>query len=95
MIVKVTHDGVDLEVGLNDYTAIDASDCRRATGRSVAQIMGSAGGGDLDLDVTATVLWLARRRNGEPDVSWTDVAATVSGKRPVRLDVVEEPDPEG
>lgn len=73
--VRVEDDVYTLDLGA--CTALDASACRRATGMSLQSLL-SAAATDPDLDVVAAAIWLARRQDGEPTVSFEEVASELS-----------------
>lgn len=97
MSLYVEHDGRKIPVRLEDCNAIEARDVRKATGVSLQQIMAVARDGSVDLEVVATLVWLARRHDGEKSLSWEDVAESISISNPAKVgvdDVEADPDPE-
>lgn len=75
--IAVRVDDETYEVDFKDCTALDASQCRQATGLSLAGLL-QAASEDPDLDIVAAVIWLAKRQNGQPDASYHQVASELS-----------------
>ena len=69
-------DGVRYEFRHTEVSAVDTGELRRATGMSFRKLMESAKS-DADIDVIAALVWLSRRQNGEPDVAYDTVAASI------------------
>ncbi len=60
----------------SEITAKMAGQLRRESGLSVVGVM-EAAGSDPDLDVIASIVWLARHQAGET-VSWDEVASAIT-----------------
>lgn len=76
-------------------TAVDIGDLRRATGGNMGALLKSVVESP-DLDTVAAIMWLARRQNGEPRLSYDDVAAEVDGAVYEQMSAgVEEDEAEG
>jgi hypothetical protein len=61
---------------LADATAIDARDCRRATGLGLPSLLASAAE-NPDIDIVAAIVWLARRQAGDRAVTFERVAKDI------------------
>lgn len=66
-------EGTVHRVWLNRLTGLDVAAIRKATGHSVNALMLMA----FDADVLAAWTWIARRQNGEPRLTFEEVAETV------------------
>lgn len=86
-IVRITVDSDTYDVDLSDLTGIDAKDFRRAVGIPLAAVLTEKT--ELDLDVVAGLVWLARRRN-EPSLTFEKVAAGINFLSDLDIDQVEE-----
>lgn len=90
--VKITVDGVAHILDYSELTAIDSKDFRREVGIPLASVLTDKE--DVDLDVIAGLIWLARRKN-EPGLTYETVARSVTLTSDVGLvDAEEEPAPE-
>ncbi len=75
--VEIALNGKTYKLAMSDCTALDAKDCRRQTGMSLNTIFGSASG-ESDLDSIAAMVWLARRHDGERELTYDDVASEIT-----------------
>lgn len=96
MELVVQHNGQEHRLRLEDCTARDATECRRATGLSLSGLF-SAARDDFDIDVLAAVVWLSRRHAGEA-VSYEQVADGIKYSDDIDVsqgdDEEEDTDPE-
>lgn len=80
-------DGTKYPFRLQEVTARDTGDLRRATGMSVRAVI-VAMAEDPDIDVIAALVFLSKRQNGEPKVVYADVAAEIGYE--TTLDLVSD-----
>lgn len=83
--VAWTFEGRNYRITEKDLTAVEARMYRREMGES---FMRTIQGGDLDVDVIATLMWLMDRRD-DPSLAWEDVAAEVNYANIAQLDLDE------
>ena len=62
--------GEPLTVSMDDFGPRDSLEVRKATGLALAQLFER---GTFDMDTTAVLWWIARRRNGEDNLTFDDV----------------------
>lgn len=85
-------DGKRYDITVDDLTAADAGDFRRAVGMPLSSVFANAG--MVDVDVLAGLVWLARRRQ-QKGLSYHSVAETLTygNVQPVLEDAPAEEDP--
>lgn len=93
-------EGIRLKVGDNvyeitagDLTALDSRALRQQVGMSFPSLMAQAEN-DFDIDTLAALIWLARRVNGERDLSFEEVAGEVGYADLEGLDFDAAPEPD-
>lgn len=69
-------DGVKYPFRLAEVTARDSGALRKACGISLRAAV-AALKDDPDIDIIAALVWLSRRQNGEPNVSYDEVAEAI------------------
>jgi hypothetical protein len=74
--VTLIVEGTKYTVRLDDITARDTGDLRRETGSSLKSVIKSMSA-DMDIDTLAALVWLSRRQNGEPNLSYNAVAESI------------------
>lgn len=74
--VAITVDGVKYVVREGDLSAADVAAMRREVGLSFMGVL-KAAKADPDVDIIAAVVWLARRVEGERDLTFVEVAETI------------------
>lgn len=74
--LRVEAFGQMYELKPDEVTAEDAKAFRRFVGVPLMSVMG--GSQDMDLDVVAGIIWLARVKNGEPGVTYQSVASRLT-----------------
>lgn len=84
-IITVTVAGRAYTVCEGDVCAADVIALRRATGHSFRGLL-SLLNDDMDIDVLASVVWLARRAEGERSLTFDEVASQITYE-----DIDEEP----
>ncbi len=90
--IEFHYDGKDYQISPGDLTAVEARDYRRTMGESLARTMT---GGDIDIDVIATLVWLVDRRTN-PGISWESIADRMTYDAMTDVEIDEgEPDPSG
>jgi hypothetical protein len=75
--IVVVVDGVRYPLAFDAISAKVAGDCRRACGMSPRQLV-DALQQSPDIDLVAALMWLSRRQNGEPGVSYDDIAQALT-----------------
>jgi len=73
--IRISVDGQHYTFRPGDVTALDAQALRRATGMSMRGLWDAAQN-DPDIDVIASLVWLARRAK-EPSLSYETVAKAI------------------
>ena len=68
--LRVGYDGRSWLLRFSEVTPRDVADLRKSTGMSVQGVVAAASGGDLDLDIAAALIFLARRQSGEPRITF-------------------------
>ena len=68
--IITVRDGEPLTISLDDFGPRDSLDVRKATGLALAQLFEQ---GTFDMDTTAVLWWMARRRNGEEKLTFEEV----------------------
>jgi len=68
--VTISQGGRTLSFSLGDLGPRDDLACRKATGWNVAELLNAEQVGGLEL---LAIWWLARRQNGEPDLTFDEV----------------------
>lgn len=92
-IVRVSLDGNTYDIDFSDLTAVDAGLFRTHVGFALAAVLN--GTKDGDIDAIAGLVWLYRRKHGEPHLQFGDVAKTINFMSDLGYEPVEvEPDPE-
>lgn len=81
----ISLNGKTYTLKFGDLTSLDTMALRRATGMSLRALM-QAATEDMDLDIVAAIVWLARRTHGERTLTFDAVAAEIGYD--VDLDVV-------
>lgn len=67
---KITVRGGDpLTISMDDFGPRDSLEVRKATGLALAKLFE---GGSFDMDTTAVLWWMARRRNGEDSLTFEE-----------------------
>ena len=66
----VGFDGRTWALRVSEVTPRDVADLRKASGLSLRAVMAAAADGDLDLDIGAALVFLARRQSGEPRITF-------------------------
>jgi hypothetical protein len=74
--LTITVDGEVYSLVLKDMTALDVRALRAETGYSYNALARQAAA-DMDIDLLAAVVWMARRINGERDLTYDEVAAGI------------------
>lgn len=76
----IRYDGHYYPIWYDDLSAYDARAYRTATGGSISVLLGTfaRATGDPDLDTLAALVWLGRRQNGEPDLSFAAVEPEIT-----------------
>lgn len=74
-VLRVTVDDKQYDIDFSDLTAIDSKAFRHAVGIPLASVLANTQDGDLD--VIAGLVWLHRRKNGEPSIAYDTVAASI------------------
>jgi hypothetical protein len=90
--VAINVDGTEYVVREGDLTALDTMALRRETGMSFVDVM-MAFAKHPDIDLVATLVWLARRINGERVLPYEAVATQINYDSTIEL-VSDEPGPE-
>lgn len=75
--ISVEVDGQKYLLAARDMTALDVRAMRQQVGYSFNTLIAHARG-DMDVDVLAAVVWMCRRINGEPDLTYAEVAGQMS-----------------
>lgn len=86
-VVRITVDGMNYDLDMGDINAIDAKDFRREVGITLASSMTDSV--DVDLDVIAGLVWLARRKT-ERGLTYNDVASMLSFNSDIDFSDVED-----
>lgn len=87
--ISVDLNGITFVLDIEECTAIDAADVRRRLGLSLRGLFERAAT-DPDIDVIATLVWLARRHDGEDQLTWDEVAATIDYSADISTDVPDD-----
>lgn len=75
--ITIIVDGTKHPVRVDEITARDTGDLRRATGSSLKTVLRSMSN-DMDIDTIAALVWLSRRQNGEPHLDYDIVASSIN-----------------
>jgi hypothetical protein len=71
--VVILVDGERYPFTIKDMTALDVGALRRATNMTSTELFAAAAKPESrDIDVVAALVWLSRRQNGEPNLSYID-----------------------
>lgn len=70
---KITVDGRVYQVRAGDLNGLDMAAMRREVGMTFGQLS-RIPSDEWDLDIIAAIVWLARRVNGEPTLTYAEVA---------------------
>ncbi len=95
--LTIAHDDKSWVLRHSDLTAIDERACRKATGFTIAEIMGFVADTKSGLDTLAALEWVARRQNGEALLTFEEVAREMSVSSAITVDWNiggGDPDPE-
>jgi hypothetical protein len=90
-VISVTVDGTAHHLRIGELTALDVGALRRATGWTTRHLVQLAIE-NRDIDVAATLVWLARRQHGEPRLEHEAVAATFTYANDFTFGDTEEED---
>lgn len=88
--IAISVDGTVYTVRPADMTALDSQELRRQTGMSLRAVMVAAQD-DPDLDVVASLVWLARRQAGERTLAFAEVAEAITYGTALDTAVPQEP----
>ncbi len=91
--ITVKLDGNAYTFRMSEVSALDTGTLRRATGMSLSKIMQCALE-DPDIDVVSALVWLARRQNGEPKLTYGAVAGELGYDSEFDLETEEVEAPE-
>ncbi len=99
-LLHVKVEGTSYRLFKSRMTAVDIGDLRRSTGLTLASLL-LALSEEFDIDVIAAVMWLSRRQNGEPKLTYESVAAALgydvtieNGALPAAEEPAEDDSPE-
>jgi len=91
--IRVTLDGKTYEVWEGDLSAVDISQLRRQAGYSFLGLLNAATT-DMDLDVVAALVWLARRVEGQTNLPFEVVAREVTYDSDLSAEAIEPEAPD-
>ena len=74
--ISVTVEGTDYLLASRDMTGLDVRAMRDQCGHGFATLL-SLALTDMDVDILAEVVWMARRINGEPQLTYDEVAGAM------------------
>lgn len=73
--VAFTVDAKPYAFDLKHCTGLDVNICRRSCGYGPIELIRMLQSGSADIDVLAAIAWMSRRQNGEPRLSFEEVAS--------------------
>lgn len=74
--IRIKVFGQQYELKSGRVTALDAQDFRKAVGVPLSAVL--AGDQEVDLDVVAGIVWMARRQRGERGLQYKEVASRLT-----------------
>jgi hypothetical protein len=63
--IRVTYEGTAYEIHFGELSGLDVRELRKQTGYTTFGLLNTVFDGNVDIDVLAAIVWLARRMAGE------------------------------
>lgn len=82
-IIRISLDGKMHTLRPGELSAVDVGECRRQAPMKFAQVLAvvrekADDASEYDIDITAILIWLARRQHGEPNLRYREVADAIT-----------------